>query len=156
MTHPTDPAPVLTAEEWKDEAWQRTRTTGPDWIQDTTIQGVKGALVIQREYPSHHHCVDTTTIQEYELPAVLALANHALPMDSPYKITEGMVDGIQALADGAHADRSYTIDTPCSYCGYHDSKPTCHNDPVHECPIFMASSWAAVLRALLPPAEAGE
>ena len=107
----TDIQPALTPEQWKREAWENTRTTGPDWIQETTIQGVAGAVVIQREYPSHRHCVDAMTVKEHELPAILALANHALPDDDPHKLTAADAEAAHAIAtnSGAWTDENREI-----------------------------------------------
>lgn len=72
-------APALTPSEWKDARWQRG---------DREFSCRNGMWLAGFD--------EGIGLLDEEMPVVIALANHALPSDSPYKITREDVEALRA------------------------------------------------------------
>jgi hypothetical protein len=110
------PGPALSAEEWADGAHH-----GVAYVDD-------GALLVVH----HDRHQEDVRVEADDLPAVMALANAALPDGHPQKLTPAMVDALDALDDPAAHD------------------PSANGGPAHGGEV---ARLRAALRALLPPSR---
>jgi hypothetical protein len=119
--------PALSAEEW--QAMNLRREGGDQAVQwRANLQSfAPGWISLYCEYPTHPGLRSSANIQPELWPGVIALANAALPDDSPYKITRADVEACRAAG-----------------------QRTWH-DPIHGEPPDVLAQLAAKLEALLPP-----